>query len=76
MVQRIIENAFGLISSVFRVFPKPIEVKVEETIVNIVLTCVYLHNFLSTQSDSANYYSIPGCLNSEDASTEKNYFGE
>jgi len=68
-VRRIIENAFGLLSSVFRVFRKPIEVKIEETIVNIVLACVYLHNFLRTQSDSTNYYSISGCFDSEDAST-------
>jgi len=67
--RRVIENAFGLLSSVFRVFRKPIEVKIEETIVNIVLSCVYLHNFLRTQSDSANYYSISGSFDSEDAST-------
>lgn len=67
--RRVIENSFGLLSSVFRVFRKPIEVKIEETIVNIVLSCVYLHNFLRTQSDSTNYYSISGCFDSEDAST-------
>jgi len=44
--RRIIENTFGLLSAVFRIFRKPIEIKVEETIVNIVLACVYLHNFL------------------------------
>jgi hypothetical protein len=34
-----------------------------------VLACVYLHNFLRTQKDSTNYYSISGCIDSEDAIT-------
>jgi hypothetical protein len=42
----IVENAFGLLASVFRIFWKPIEIKVESTVVDIVLTYVYLHNFL------------------------------
>jgi hypothetical protein len=43
----IVENAFGLLASVFRIFRKPIEIKVESTVVDIVLICVYLHNFSS-----------------------------
>jgi len=44
--RRVIENTFGLFSSVLRVFCKLKEIKFEDTIVNIVLACVYLHNFL------------------------------
>lgn len=65
--RHIVENAFGLLASVFRIFRKPIEIKVENTVVDIVWACVYLHNFLRTQSD-ANY-APPGCVDSEDAST-------
>jgi len=57
----IVENAFGLLTSAFRIFQKPIEIKVE--------TCVYLHNFLHSQPDSARYYSLQGCFYNEDAST-------
>lgn len=45
-VRRIIENTFLLLSSVFRVFCKPIEIKVEETIVSIVLACFTFTIFL------------------------------
>jgi hypothetical protein len=33
-----VENAFGLLASVFRNFRKPIEIKVESTVVDIVVT--------------------------------------
>jgi hypothetical protein len=67
--RRIVENAFGLLASVFRIFRKPIEIKVESTVVDIVLTCVYLHNFLRSQPDSARYYSPQGSFDNADAST-------
>ena len=38
------ENGFGLIASVFRIFLKPIEIKVQSTVVDIVLTCVFVRN--------------------------------
>jgi hypothetical protein len=67
--RRTVENAFGLLVSVFRIFRKPIEIKVESTVGDIVLTCVYLNNFLRSQSDSARCYSSQGCFDNEDAST-------
>lgn len=67
--RRVVENAFGLLAAVFRIFRKPIEIKVESTIVDIVLACVHLHNFLREQLDSTRHYSPPGCFDNEDAST-------
>nr|CAI5838747.1 unnamed protein product [Callosobruchus analis] len=40
--RRLVKNAFGLLSSVFRILPKPIEVKVDNTVSDIVLACVCL----------------------------------
>lgn len=67
--RQIIENTFGLFSSVFRVFRKPIEIKIEDLIVNIVLACIYLHNFLRVQPDSRQFYSTSGCFDNYDTST-------
>lgn len=67
--RRIIENTFGLLSSVFRVFRKPIEIKIEDTIVNVVLACVYLHNLLRVRPDSRQFYSASGCFDDYDTST-------
>jgi len=64
-----VENAFGLLMSAFRIFQKPIVIKVESTVVDIVLPCLYLHNFLRSQPDSARYYSLKGYFYNEDAST-------
>jgi hypothetical protein len=66
-----VENAFGLLASVFGIFKKPIEIKIESTVVDIVLTCVYLHNNLRSKPDSARYYSPQGCFDNEDASTSE-----
>ncbi|CAH1998140.1 unnamed protein product [Acanthoscelides obtectus] len=38
--RRIVENAFGLLASVFRIFRKPIELKVDSTVIDVVLSCV------------------------------------
>jgi hypothetical protein len=69
--RHIVENALGLLVAVFRIFRKPTEIIVESTVVDIALTCVYLHNFLRSQPDSARYCSPQGCFDNEDASTSK-----
>lgn len=69
--RRLVENAFGLLSSVFRVFRKPIEVKIDDTVSDIVCACVCLHNFLRAQHDSHRYYSPPGSFDTEDACTSQ-----
>lgn len=67
----VVENAFGVMSSVFRVFRKPIEVKVENTVIDIVLACVYLHNFLRSQPDCSRNYTPPGTFDREDVNTRE-----
>ena len=59
---RIVENTFGLLASVFRIFRKPVEIEVESGVVDIALTCVNLHNFLRSQPDSPRYYSPKAVL--------------
>lgn len=43
--RRVVENTFGVLASVFRIFRKPMEISVENAEV-ITTTCVHLHNFL------------------------------
>ena len=57
--RRIIENTFGIMSSVFRVFRKPLLLNVENTKL-VTLACCYLHNFLRKRKDSRNIYTPPG----------------
>ena len=42
--RRIIENAFGIMSSVFRVLIKPMRLEPEKA-TKVTMTCVLLHNF-------------------------------
>lgn len=66
--RRIIENVFGLLATVFRVFRRPISLgpkKVE----NIVLACILLHNFLRRNAQSAQIYTPHGTFDSEDLDT-------
>jgi hypothetical protein len=48
--RRIIENTFGLMCSVFRVFRKLLLLNVENTKL-VTLACCYLHNFLRKKVD-------------------------
>lgn len=66
--RRIIENVFGLLATVFRVFRKPIALhptKVE----SVVLTCISLHNFLRRDAKSVRTYTPPGTFDIEDLET-------
>ena len=63
--RRIIENAFGIASSRFRIFHRPIIAKVE-TVVSITKAVVALHNFLmSTESTGRSTYCPPGFTDNE-----------
>jgi len=62
--RRIVENAFGIMSSVFRVFRKPILLN-EQKATDITMTCVLLHNFLRKSKTSKTSYSPPGAFDSD-----------
>ncbi|XP_060847925.1 uncharacterized protein LOC132927422 [Rhopalosiphum padi] len=62
--RRVVENAFGIISSVFRVMRKPMLLEPEK-VTNITLTCVLLHNFLRKSKTSASKYSPNGIFDIE-----------
>lgn len=49
--RRVIENAFGILASRFRVFRKPIAV-LPESVDKIITASVCLHNFLKIRDDS------------------------
>ncbi|XP_043262498.1 protein ALP1-like [Colletes gigas] len=65
--RRISENVFGILSSVFRVFRKPIMLQ-PNTATKVTLASVYLHNFLR-KSGSKNIYNPPGTFDSECSET-------
>jgi len=62
--RRIVENAFGLLASVFRIFRKPFFDK-PSTAEDITLACVYLHNFLRRNSVAKQLHSPPGTFDFE-----------
>jgi len=62
--RRIVENAFGLLASVFRIFRKPLIVR-PPTTNDITLACVYLHNFLRRNSAPKQLHTPPGTLDFE-----------
>ncbi|XP_049867519.1 uncharacterized protein LOC126367811 [Pectinophora gossypiella] len=55
----VVENVFGLLTNVFRVFRKPIEIDIEKAPI-ITMTCILLHNFLRRSQSSQNIYTPPG----------------
>ncbi|XP_064468501.1 uncharacterized protein LOC135379186 [Ornithodoros turicata] len=50
--RRCVENAFGILASRWRIFRRPINVKVENMDL-LVQACVVLHNFLRVQEETA-----------------------
>lgn len=63
--RRVVENTFGIISSTFRVLRKPLLLEPNKAQV-IVMTIVYLHNYLRNSKTSQNIYTPNGILHSED----------
>jgi len=59
--RRIIENTFGIMSSVFRVLRKPMLLEPGKATF-VVLCCIYLHNFLRKSRSSRNIYTPPGAF--------------
>lgn len=62
----IVENVFGVLTSVFRIFKKPIELDIEKA-PHVVMTCILLHNFLGNSKYSRNLYTPPGTLDSDES---------
>jgi len=65
--RRVVENVFGLASSVFRVLRKPVLLEPEKA-QPVVVTIACLHNFLRRSPDSAAIYTPPGTFDYEENS--------
>ena len=63
-VRRIVENVFGILSSRFRIFQKPIQLEPEK-VEPVVLAACALHNFLRSKPSSRNIYSPPESFDRE-----------
>lgn len=60
--RRVVENVFGITSSVFRILRKPIVLEPEKVEL-VVMTIAYLHNYL--RRNARNIYTPPGSLDKE-----------
>lgn len=63
--RRVVENVFGIMASIFRVFRKPMLLQPEKA-ERIVLTCVLLHNYFRKNGNSRKSYNPPGTFDRED----------
>ncbi|XP_049954820.1 uncharacterized protein LOC126470854 [Schistocerca serialis cubense] len=59
--RRVIENCFGILTSVFRVMRKPMLLDPEKSSV-IALTTIYLHNYLRQSKKSSSLYAPDGTV--------------
>nr|XP_023014829.1 uncharacterized protein LOC111504497 [Leptinotarsa decemlineata] len=66
--RRVVENAFGIISVVFRVLRKPLLLEPDRA-QKVVLACIHLHNFLRRSKSSNGTYTPSGTFDQEDPST-------
>lgn len=62
--RRVVENVFGIASAVFRILRKPMLLEPEKAKV-VVMTIIYLHNFLRRNKESKNIYTPPGTFDCE-----------
>lgn len=62
--RRVVENAFGILSSVFRVLRKPMLLEADNSAL-VVIAITHLHNFLRRNDEAANLYAPPGSLDDE-----------
>ncbi|XP_047035358.1 uncharacterized protein LOC124641345 [Helicoverpa zea] len=70
----VVENTFGILSSVFRVFQKPIPLDVVKTSA-ITQSCLLLHNFLRKSDSSRDIYTPRGSVDSYDGNGELIHVG-
>jgi len=62
--RRVVENVFGILSAVFRVFRKPMLLEPKKAEL-VVMACVYLHNFLRKEKSSKDIYSPTDLIDRE-----------
>lgn len=62
--RRVVENVFGILASVFRIFRKPMLVQPEKASL-ICMTCALLHNFLRRSNTTRQLYSPNGVFDYE-----------
>jgi len=55
--RRVVENVFGILSAVFRVLHKPMLLEPKKAKL-VVITCVYLHNFLRKEKSSISDFYL------------------
>lgn len=63
--RRVVENAFGILSVVFRVLRKPMLLEPPNTTL-ITLSTIYLHNYLRKSKASRQTYTPPGTFDHEE----------
>lgn len=63
--RRVVENAFGIMASVFRVLRKPMLLQPDKASL-IAMTCAVLHNFLRKSKTSCSSYTPPGTMDVEE----------
>ena len=63
--RRIIENIFGVLSLKFRVLLKTIGLHPDK-VESVIMSCIYLHNFLTRNSIIKGFYTPPGPFDSKD----------
>ncbi len=66
--RRTVENAFGLLTSIWRVYQKPIQLT-KTNAIKVVLATVVLHNMLRSNNTTRNMYSTIKDIDHEDCST-------
>nr|AEE62694.1 unknown [Dendroctonus ponderosae] len=54
--RRVVENVFGILASIFRVFRKPMLIQPEKAAM-VCMTCALLHNFLRRSNTSRQIYT-------------------
>ncbi|CAF4946281.1 unnamed protein product [Pieris macdunnoughi] len=62
--RRVVENAFGILSSVFRVLRKPLLLEPEKA-TKVVLTTICLYNYLRRDLASSQRFTPPGSFDAE-----------
>lgn len=56
--RRIVENAFGIVSSIFRVLRKPMLLEPDSAVL-VVMACIHLHNFIRKNNTFKNMVHPP-----------------